>query len=238
MTCDPVIIPKTSCGGAIVGSVNEADPSIAWGAAERFHLRYCSGKCVINSEILFHTCKPFITLRTVPGEHRASVLTGAPTSTDEDVAPFTARTGLSSMTPTYRDLEADSTRNAKSIAREGKTGDAGRTNTNSVTADPTWKTEAGARSEQKLDRACACSRASSSRDAEPSSASAVALPGDVEAPGYDAAVNPPPCVSSGREVDDMLTAEGGEVDEDSSDGGAAYEEISAWLHSTDDWWIS
>lgn len=31
---------------------------------------------------------------------------------------------------------------------------------------------------------------------------------------------------------------GGDVDDDSSDGGAAQEDISAWLHSTDDWWIS
>lgn len=31
---------------------------------------------------------------------------------------------------------------------------------------------------------------------------------------------------------------GGDADDDSSDGGAAHEELSAWLHSTDDWWIS
>lgn len=66
-----------------------------------------------------------------------------------------------------------------------------------------------------------------------------------EAPGYDAAVNS----TNGRSNDESATvndegvggisgAGGGEVDEDSSDGGAAHEEISTWLHSTQDWWTS
>ena len=72
------------------------------------------------------------------------------------------------------------------------------------------------------------------------------------APGYDAAVG---CDLDGvraYEVEEAAAAAaaataaaavaaealGGDVDDDSSDGGAAHEEISAWLHSTDDWWIS
>lgn len=27
-----------------------------------------------------------------------------------------------------------------------------------------------------------------------------------------------------------------DVDDDSSDGGEAHEELSAWLHNTEDWW--
>lgn len=33
-------------------------------------------------------------------------------------------------------------------------------------------------------------------------------------------------------------AEGASDNDDSSDGGAAHEDISAWLHSTEDWWTS
>lgn len=63
-----------------------------------------------------------------------------------------------------------------------------------------------------------------------------------EAPGYDTAVNAvagcgPDANSDGGDGNAVLTGDG-DLDDDSSDGGAAHEEISAWLHSTEDWWIS
>lgn len=64
------------------------------------------------------------------------------------------------------------------------------------------------------------------------------------APRFDAAV---PCspsssptgrvVQAGGDHDETQSrVGGGDSDGESSDGGAAHEEISAWLHSTDDWW--
>lgn len=64
------------------------------------------------------------------------------------------------------------------------------------------------------------------------------------APRFDAAV---PCSPSSSPTGIVVQAGGahderrrgvggGDSDGESSDGGAAHEEISAWLHSTDDWW--
>lgn len=59
------------------------------------------------------------------------------------------------------------------------------------------------------------------------------------APGYDAAVSTASCGAAGESGTLEASAAGrGDVDDDSSDGGAAHEEISAWLHSTEDWWTS
>lgn len=69
------------------------------------------------------------------------------------------------------------------------------------------------------------------------------------APGYDAAVGCDVDCARGDEVETAVVSAAmsvevsagvgaGDIDDDSSDGGAAHEEISAWLHSTEDWWIS
>lgn len=62
------------------------------------------------------------------------------------------------------------------------------------------------------------------------------------APGYDAAVSTGRCGTNDGEGSEGAAggggASGGDIDDDSSDGGAAHEEISAWLHSTQDWWTS
>lgn len=69
--------------------------------------------------------------------------------------------------------------------------------------------------------------------------------GKKEAPGFDAAVAVP--TAAAGEANEgkggaAAAAEGcvdpEDEDHNSSDGGAAYEDLSAWLHSTDDWWIS
>lgn len=66
-----------------------------------------------------------------------------------------------------------------------------------------------------------------------------ALQGGKGAPGYDAAVSTAGCGVAGESGEVEAFSSGvGDVDDDSSDGGAAHEEISAWLHSTADWWTS
>lgn len=66
--------------------------------------------------------------------------------------------------------------------------------------------------------------------------------GGKEAPGFDAAVRASAASSGGNigaEVADA-THVGDDYDDksSSSDGGAAHEDLSAWLHSTHDWWTS
>lgn len=104
-----------------------------------------------------------------------------------------------------------------------------------------------------VERECSCTAASSSahvfRSASPLGK---LLPGGEDAPGYDAAISAAGWRSGDAGVDEgkgaaataevgpvpTTTVDGGDVDDDSSDGGAAHEEISAWLHSTADWWTS
>lgn len=90
---------------------------------------------------------------------------------------------------------------------------------------------------------CSCAPGAASSDCaslgRTSSPRSGALKGGKGAPRYDAAVSSAGCgVIGGRGEVEAFAAGGGDVDDDSSDGGAAHEEISAWLHSTADWWTS
>lgn len=79
---------------------------------------------------------------------------------------------------------------------------------------------------------------------------------DKEAPGFDAAVSAdsaPFTAAAGGGAGDKADGKGATVaamaessagaeydgiDDNSSDGGDAHEELSAWLHGTADWWTS
>ncbi|CBN78106.1 hypothetical protein Esi_0095_0073 [Ectocarpus siliculosus] len=68
--------------------------------------------------------------------------------------------------------------------------------------------------------------------------------GGKEAPGFDAAVRASAASSDGNTggVEVAAVADAVDAGDDdkssSSDGGAAHEDLSAWLHSTHDWWTS
>ncbi|CAM9501101.1 unnamed protein product [Ectocarpus sp. 12 AP-2014] len=105
-------------------------------------------------------------------------------------------------------------------------------------------------------RAATCGVERTTRDLGVASPSPLGLPrtsstlarliqqgGGKEAPGFDAAVRASAASSDGNAGVEVAAVAGAiDVGDDdkssSSDGGAAHEDLSAWLHSTHDWWTS